>query len=297
MSRRISVTFALVFAAVIPLRAFAADDQEAKIGADYYQQLKKKGEIISSSPYYAVLNPVVVRIKRIADPQYQYPFHFILVHEKDPNAFAVPGGNVYVTDSLMTFVENTEELAGVLCHETSHDIHHDVVNNNAKNQRLGLAATALGYLLGGVGGTFTQAAISYAADFQSLHFSRSVETAADLKGSDTCAEAGFNPWGMVWLFRHFAKDDSHGGMEMLADHPTDSHRISDLEAHFAANPERFGRYHDNIALATPLRHVIPAKPNSGTSTHRRPRPAESGANAAPAPPAAGPAGNDVPRFP
>jgi Zn-dependent protease with chaperone function len=48
------------------------------------------------------------------------------VHETQPNAFSEPGGNAYVTDSMMTFVKNKEELAGVLCHEVSHDIHHDV---------------------------------------------------------------------------------------------------------------------------------------------------------------------------
>jgi predicted Zn-dependent protease len=137
---------ALVLSALAPVPARA--DDERQIGDQVYRELLSKGEILKTSPLYAALDPIAARIKRIADPQYDYPFHFILVHEKAPNAFAVPGGNVYVTDSLMHFVKNTEELAGVLCHETSHDIHHDVVNNMRKDQNVGIAATLLGVLIG-----------------------------------------------------------------------------------------------------------------------------------------------------
>src|SRR6266404_6339604 len=114
---------ALVLACVAPAPAQTHDEQtELQIGQQVYQQLQQKGEIITNSPYYNVLNPIAARIKRVADQEYFTPFHFILVNETAPNAFAVPGGNVYVTTAMMRFVKNKEELAGVLCHETSHDI-------------------------------------------------------------------------------------------------------------------------------------------------------------------------------
>src|SRR5260370_41023208 len=118
-----------------PARAQSNDQTEMQIGQQEYQQLRQKGEIISNSPYYAILKPIGQQIKRVADRQYFHPFQFLLVHEKQPNAFAVPGGNVYVTDSLMKFVRNPEELAGVLCHETYHVIHHDVLHLYQKQQR------------------------------------------------------------------------------------------------------------------------------------------------------------------
>ena len=237
-----------------------ADDQEVTIGKQEAATLEKKGEILESSPYYAMLTPIARRIAEVANPQYSYPFHFILVHESKPNAFAVPGGSVYVTDSLMSFVENADELAGVLCHETSHDIHHDVVHNMNKNRTISYAASALGMLLGGAGG-IASSVIGVAADVQSLHYSREVETQADLKGAETCAAAGFNPWGMVWLFEHFSKSGSGSQMEMLSDHPTDSHRIDTLKALFAAHPDRYGRFSPNIATATPLRGKARLKPH------------------------------------
>lgn len=248
------VLYAVIALATIltPLVA-RADDQEVTIGKQEAEKLAKKGEILDSSPYYVELTPIARRIAAVANPQYEYPFHFILVHESQPNAFAVPGGTVYVTDSLMRFVENKEELAGVLCHETSHDIHHDVVHNMNKNRTISYAATALGMLLGGAGGGVASTVIGVAADVQSLKFSREVEAAADLKGAQTCAAAGYNPWGMVWLFEHFEKAGTGSHMEMLSDHPTDSHRIEKLEALFASDPQRYGRFSPNIATATPLR--------------------------------------------
>src|SRR5476651_2211366 len=149
MKRLIATALGLALCAGSSTIAAAADTSEQQIGQQVYAQLQQKGEIIADSPYYAILNPIAAQIKRVADPQYSYPFNFILVHEKSPNAFAVPGGNVYVTDSLMTFVKNREELAGVLCHETSHDIHHDVVNNMGKDQRAAVK-TGIGALLGSI---------------------------------------------------------------------------------------------------------------------------------------------------
>src|SRR5271169_859309 len=102
-------------------------DEEVQMGQEVFNQLKAKGEIIESSPLYDQLRPIADAITRSAQPRYNHPFKFYLVHETQPNAFATPGGNVYVVDSLLYFVKNTDQLAGTLCHEVSHTIHHDTV--------------------------------------------------------------------------------------------------------------------------------------------------------------------------
>ena len=230
-----------------------ADDEELEIGRQVYAQLEQKGEIIPRpSPLYRILDPIAARIKRIADPQYDYPFTFILVHDKAPNAFAVPGGNVYVTDSLMSFVQNREELAGVLCHETSHDIHHDVVNNNVKVELTGAFIGVVGSILGVDRSSLGQASENALLTLGSDHFSRAVEGNADHKGAETCAEAGSNPWGLIWLFENFEQNDTGGSMEILSDHPSDLHRITALKHYFATNPDLFARFSPNIATGTPL---------------------------------------------
>jgi len=253
MKRLAALALMLAMTGLVPAPARA--DQESDIGAQVYQQLQAKGEIIPRpNSLYNYLDPIASRIKRVADPQYTYPFQFILVHEKSPNAFAVPGGNVYVTDSLMKFVQNKEELAGVLCHETSHNIHHDVLNlykeesTVARNYQIGDIVANV--LTGGkYSGVIDQAA-GFAFNLQSLRFSRTVEGAADAKGAQTCAQAGWNPWGMVWLFQHFETIDQSNPPEFLSDHPTDQSRIAALENEFQADPSLFGRYPSTISAAT-----------------------------------------------
>lgn len=260
MKRLLALAAALVLtvcAAPPPAAAQSSDEQtEIQIGQQEYQQLAQQGVLLQSSPYYAILNPIAKQIKTVADQKYFRPFTFILVHDKAPNAFSVPGGNVYVTDTLMQFVENREELAGVLCHETAHDIHHDVLNLYKKQQR-----TATGYTIGAIlanvlTGGKAQNAIGEVANIgftlQSQGFSRDVERRADLTGSDLCASVGSNPYGMVWLFERFSKEQTGGTMEALSDHPSDQHRIADLETHFRSNPALFNKFNPNIASATPL---------------------------------------------
>jgi predicted Zn-dependent protease len=231
-----------------PARSQSLAQTEEQIGAQEYATLAGKGEIINASPWYAVLNEVGRKVAAVGDRQYEYPFHFILVNEKGPNAFSVPGGNVYVTLPLMTFVRNKEELAGVLCHEMSHDIHHDVIHLAQKQQTTGLIATGLDLLLGGRSAIVGNI-LGIAAQLQDLHYSRDVEENADHLGAENCARAGYDPWGMVWLFQQFEKSDTGGSMEMLSDHPTDRHRIAALEGEFRSDPSLFGRYSSNAATA------------------------------------------------
>ncbi|GAC1306589.1 MAG: hypothetical protein NVSMB19_18820 [Vulcanimicrobiaceae bacterium] len=253
MKRTAALTMTALLATLTIAPAAAAADQEQQIGQQVYQELQQKGEIIARpNAMYNVLDPIAARIKSVADSQYDYPFQFILVHEKQPNAFAVPGGNIYVTDSLIKFVQNKEELAGVLCHEASHDIHHDVVNNMAKDQTTGTIIGIVGALTGLNRSGIGQLGENIAYTLQTSKFSRSVERSADSAGATTCAQAGFNPWGMVWLFQNFEKASAGGNFEALSDHPTDEHRIADLRALFASNPRLFGRFSSDIATATPI---------------------------------------------
>jgi predicted Zn-dependent protease len=237
--------------------ARAQDDDEQQMGAQVYNQLKSQGEIVAQSRLYDVLRPIAARITRVVQPQYGYPIHFYIVHEKDPNAFAAPGGNVYVVDSLFYFVHNTEELAGTICHETSHLLHHDSANEMRHQRQIQGREVAAGLLLGNDVATIL--AISAVADLDSAHYSRSAEEAADLKGADTCAAAGYNPWGLVWLFQDFDTSGMKAPPEFLSDHPNDEHRIEALEQHFKEDPQTFARFNSNIKSATPLKlpHATP----------------------------------------
>lgn len=249
------LAMALLCGSALPAAAYTAQEQqELQIGDQVYRQLDRQGKILRESPYYAILTPIGRRIATAADKKYFVPFRFILVHDKQPNAFSVPGGNVYVTDSMMTLVQNKEELAGVLCHETSHTIHHDVYDLYVKSQRVSLWAT-LGQLLLGQSSRIVSFAIDLLANVQMLRFSREVEHNADVSGAYVCSGSGITPWGMVWMMKRFLETSKSNPPEFLSDHPTDSHRIADLEKLFADNPQTFSRFNRTIANGTPLQHA------------------------------------------
>ena len=223
---------------------------EPAMGKELFDQLRSEGEIVESSPLYATLRPLAERITRVVQPQYDYPIHFYIVHEAQPNAFAAPGGNIYVTDSLFYFVRNTEELTGTICHETSHLLYHDSAHKMKEEQEVAARAIGATILLGPSVGTILAATTIGRLD--ALHYSREIEERADLRGSDTCALAGYNPWGLVWLFKDFSHADLKNPPEILSDHPDFQHRIAALEQHFQQNPERFSKSNPSPQSATPL---------------------------------------------
>ena len=222
-------------------------DDEQQIGQQVFSELKAKGEIIASSPLYDQLTPIASAIIRTAQPRYNHPFKFYLVHEQQPNAFATAGGNVYVTDSLMYFVKNTEELAGTLCHEVSHTIHHDTMTLIKKEQQVERREIGAAVLLGPSRAHIL--AIALLGKLRSLGYSRDVESAADITGSDVCAASQFNPWGLVWLFRDFDSADTAQVPQMLSDHPSNANRVDTLERHFRENPDVFASFSTDVRSA------------------------------------------------
>jgi len=227
-----------------------AQDPEVQLGKQTFNELKVRAEIIESSPLYDQLKPIADAITKAAQPRYNHPFKFYLVHEAQPNAFATPGGNVYVVDSLLYFVRNADELAGTLCHEVSHTIHHDSVTLMEKRKEVAEREVGAAILLGPTTGNV--AAIALLGKLHSLSYSREAESQADLTGSDVCAAAGYNPWGLVWLFQDFNSADTRQIPQFLSDHPNNQNRVIALEQHFRENPSVFGKFNPDRGSAAPF---------------------------------------------
>jgi beta-barrel assembly-enhancing protease len=234
-------TTALCLAAAVNVAAQQQNqDEEAQMGQEVFNELKAKGEIVESSPLYDQLRPFADAITRAAQPRYNHPFKFYIVHEAQPNAFATPGGNVYVVDSLLYFVKNTDELAGTLCHEVSHTIHHDTVTLMEKDQRLEKREIGAAVLLGPTRAHIL--AILLLGKLHSLSYSRDVESRADITGSDICASAGYDPWGLVWLFQDFDNAKLGQVPQLISDHPSNQNRVEALKQHFRKNPSVFAKF-------------------------------------------------------
>jgi beta-barrel assembly-enhancing protease len=253
VSRKPTIAFLAAISILLPAQAPTPEpvaDQETELGNAVYEQLRDRVEIVQSSPLYDTLKPIADAISRVAQSRYDHPFKFFLVHESQPNAFATPGGNVYVVDSLLYFVKNTEQLAGTLCHEVSHTIHRDAMNRIKKEQKIEAIEIGTTILLGP---TLAKAiAVKIIGDLNSLAYSREIEASADVTGSDICAQAGYNPWGLVWLFKEFQDADTKQIPQLLSDHPANGTRMQTLEQHFRDNPGIFSRFNPDPKSATPF---------------------------------------------
>jgi predicted Zn-dependent protease len=249
----IAAALCLAGARTLPAAQGQDQDEEMEMGQEVFNELKAKGEIIQSSPLYEVLNPITDAITRAAQPRYNHPFKFYLVHEAQPNAFSVPGGNVYVVDSLLYFVRNRDELAGTLSHEVSHTIHHDTMTLMEKREKIAAREIGVAILLNpDLAGML---AINMIGRLRSLGYSRDVESRADLTGSDICATTGYNPYGLVWLFQDFKNANMGNVPQMLSDHPGNQQREDALKKHFRENPAVFGKFNPDRKSAKLL--VLP----------------------------------------
>ena len=98
-------------------------------------------------------------------------------------------------------------------------------------------------------------AIKIIGDLNSLAYSREIESRADVTGSDICAQAGYNPWGLVWLFEAFQNADTKKIPQLLSDHPANGSRVKTLRPHFRDNPSVFAKFDSRPESATRL--VVP----------------------------------------
>ena len=155
-----------------------------------------------------------------------------------------------MVDSLLYFVKNTDELAGTLCHEVSHTIHHDTMKLIEEQERVARREIGATILLGPTAGHVL--AVALLGKLHSLSYSRDAESSADITGSDVCAAAGYNPWGLVWLFQDFKNARPEELPQLLSDHPNDQNRIDALERHFRRNPSVFNKFNPDAKSATGL---------------------------------------------
>ena len=95
-------------------------------------------------------------------------------------------------------------------------------------------------------------AIALIGKLHSLGYSRDAESKADVTGSDICATAGYNPWGLTWLFQDFQNADVRQMPQLLSDHPANGTRIRTLEKHFRDNPSAFSKFSPDAKSATPF---------------------------------------------
>ena len=162
---------------------------------------------------------------RLQQPLFRYTFQ--VVDRREINAFALPGGPIYVNRGMLDAASNEGEVAGVIAHELSHVVLRHATAQATKGQKFQLGALA-GQILGSVVGGRTGSAIAQGSQIgigtYFLKYSREYEREADLLGAQIMARAGYDPRDMATMFQTIDRRSGNGGPEWLSDHPSPANR-------------------------------------------------------------------------
>jgi predicted Zn-dependent protease len=236
---------------------------ENKMGHDFDQIIRSKQNMVGDTYITDYVAGVVARVVTGKRPM---PFHVKSAVIANPliNAFAIPGGYIYIFTGLIQSVETESQLAGVIAHELAHVSQRHVVNRIEKQKKVTLLSTAgmlAGLLLGvaGGGGNAAQAGQALmlgsqgAATAAMLHYSLEVVRVADHVGLNSLVEAGYNPEGLPQTFEIMLKnkwyDNSSNMPSYLSTHPGTEDRITYLNDRIARMPKEFlERKDDNTRL-------------------------------------------------
>ncbi len=215
--------------------AVSADDQK-KIGDQAAAQiLKQYPEVFDSRAKH--FNQIGQRLVRALPPsdRQTWDFKFHVLDSKTVNAFALPGGNMFMFTGLYQLLSTDDALAGVTGHEMTHVRLQHWAKANAKEQE---RQVGIGVLLGIFhAGRVAQTIAGLADTAISKRFSRGEEDQADQGGLQNMVAAGYNPQGMIQLFQALEKVSGNGGGlggDFLSDHPLTSDRIKHTQERIAA---------------------------------------------------------------
>ena len=218
--------------------------QDVELGQQNAAQVRKQMPIVRD-PF---LNQYVNEIgKRLASSQEArdsgFPFTFEVVADPTINAFALPGGPMFINTGLLKAVDNEAQLAGVMGHEMSHVILRHGTNQASKSELLQIPAVLGSSVAGGsMAGRLAAMGIGLGANSVLLKFSRTAETQADITGSHIMAESGYNPTEMARFFEKLNAEGGQHGPQFLSDHPNPDNRQKQIEDEVRALPHRSYTY-------------------------------------------------------
>jgi hypothetical protein len=229
------VVFAMPYAAMAQTRISyhsnrysTADD--VKVGQQVAAQVEQQMPILRDAQATAYVEEVGRRLVAAIPPEFQHPefrYYFRIVNASDINAFALPGGPMYVNRGMIEAARTEGEMAGVMAHELSHVALRHGTAQATKAQKYSILAGVAGIagaILGGPAvGQIGQAAVG--AYF--LKFSREYETEADVLGAQIMARAGYDPRDLANMFQTIERTSGgSGGPAFLSDHPSPANRYA-----------------------------------------------------------------------
>ncbi len=218
-------------------RNFFGVKTDIQAGREEAVEIERKVRILRDREVADYVNRIGQRLVASLPEEFQHTefrYTFKVVDDKEINAFALPGGLVYVNRGMIESARNEGELAGVMAHEISHvALRHGTAQASKAYPwliALGVASAAMG---NGKGVEIAEIGGLAALELYFMKFSRKYETQADVLGSQIMARAGYDPHDLANVFRLIESKEGRGGPRWLSDHPKPKDRYERIDQEIA----------------------------------------------------------------
>jgi predicted Zn-dependent protease len=206
--------------------------QEQQMGAEYAAQINAQLPIVQDAEINRYINVLGDSLARLADPR-GIDYSFYVVNDASINAFAVPGGFIYVNRGLIDKTQNLSQLAGVLGHEIAHVVRRHSVQQMEKAQGANIGLVLGCTLINVCGSQAAQAAINVGGSALFAKFGRDDEREADQDAIPNVVRAGIHPRGIPEMFQILLaeRDRNRGAVEgWFSTHPGEEERVRETQA-------------------------------------------------------------------
>lgn len=235
----LTATSAAAQTKVTPPKNKYTPQQDVQIGREAAAEVRKEYPIINDDQVESYLERLGDRLveaapRELNNPAFQYSF--TPVNLKDINAFALPGGPMFVNRGMIEAASTEAEVAGVMAHELAHVLlRHGTANaTKAQGFQIGAIAGAIaGAVVGGGWGELISQGSQFGLGTWLMKYSRDYEKQADLVGAQIMARAGYDPRELAKMFETIAKQGGNGGPQWLSSHPNPGNRTQYINAEAA----------------------------------------------------------------
>jgi len=246
---------------------FFSKEQDVQLGEQAAKEVRKQVTLVRNQ----FLQEYIRRIGRRLASQPEagdWPFNFTVILDPNINAFALPGGPMFVNSGTILNAENEAQIAGVMSHEMSHVILRHGTRQASKANLLQIPVMLASALVGdgSLLGELTKLGIGVGANSILLKYSRDDESEADALGTHLMAEAGYHPIELAVFFQKLEVRGGSRPMQFLSDHPNPGNREQAIEAEVRTLPRRqygyeTGEFERAKAEVGKLPKTAPAKPS------------------------------------
>jgi predicted Zn-dependent protease len=224
-------------------------------------------QVAQQLPVLPDSDPVTIYVRRLGAqlaahaPGEKWPYTFHVVNQKEINAFALPGGPVFVNVGTIQAADNEAELAGVMAHEISHVVQRHGTRAASKQMAAQLPLAVLGGVMGqGALSQMAQMGLGFGLGSYFLKNSRKSESEADLLGTDIMYDTGFNPRAMADFFEKIQSQGGARGPQFFSDHPDPGNRAQAVGAEVATLPRKTSYRPDSAEFRDIKQRVANMKP-------------------------------------